>query len=200
MAARGPVLMPPRSESNEMTIKRSGRHTAADAPAWAHTILEAFRAEDVRHLVFLPDTVMGRLLALAETDDAFRLVGVHREEEAVGVLTGLFLGGQRGAMLIQNTGLGNSLNALASLAMAYKIPFPLVISLRGELGEFNPAQLVMGRAVRGCLDALRIQHFTLSREDEVPVVIDGALKTCFTAQEPLAILLSAQMTGWKNEK
>ncbi|HLQ34559.1 MAG TPA: decarboxylase [Chloroflexota bacterium] len=184
----------------ETGVRRAGRHKAETAPAWARKVLDAFRREDVRNLVFLPDTVMGRLLALAETDDAFRLVGVHREEEAVGVLTGLFLGGQRGAMLIQNTGLGNSLNALASLAMAYKIPFPLVISLRGELGEFNPAQLVMGRAVRGCLDALGIQHFTLSREDEVDVVIEGALKTCFTAQEPLAILLSAQMTGWKNEK
>jgi sulfopyruvate decarboxylase TPP-binding subunit len=58
----------------------------------------------------------------------------------------------------------------------------------------------MGRAVRGCLDALGIQHFTLSREDEVDVVLDGALKTCFTAQEPLAILLSAQLTGWKDEQ
>jgi sulfopyruvate decarboxylase TPP-binding subunit len=103
-------------------------------------------------------------------------------------------------MLIQNTGLGNSLNALGSLAMAYRIPFPLVISLRGELGEFNPAQLVMGRAVRGCLDALGIQHFTLEREDEVEVTIEGALKTCYTASEPLGVLLSAHMTGWKDEQ
>ncbi|HEX6511180.1 MAG TPA: thiamine pyrophosphate-binding protein [Chloroflexota bacterium] len=183
-----------------MDIKRAGRHRAADAPGWARTILDAFRREGVHNLVFLPDTVMGRLLAAAESDEAFRLVSVHREEEAVGILTGLFLGGHRGAMLIQNTGLGNSLNALASLAMAYKIPFPLLISLRGELGEFNPAQLIMGKAVRGCLDALGIQHFTLTREDEVDVVMEGALKTCFTAQQPIAILLSAQLTGWKDEQ
>ncbi|HLG73993.1 MAG TPA: decarboxylase [Chloroflexota bacterium] len=179
---------------------KAGRHKPENAPVWARLILEAFKREGIHNLVFLPDTVMGRLLALAEADDVFRLTAVHREEEAVGILTGMFLGGQRGAMLIQNTGLGNSLNALASLAMAYKIPFPLLISLRGELGEFNPAQLVMGRAVRGCLDALGIQHFTLSREDEVEIVLDGALKTCFTAQEPIGILLSAQMTGWKDEQ
>src|SRR6202158_6056510 len=131
------------------SIKRSGRHTAADAPAWARTLLDAFRAENVRNLVFLPDTVMGRLLALAEEDPFFRLVGVHREEEAVGILTGLFLGGQRGAMLIQSSGLGRRFNALGSLAMAYRIPFPVLVSLRGELGEFNPAQLHMGRAVPG---------------------------------------------------
>lgn len=180
--------------------KKAGRYQAERAPAWARPMLEAFRRENIRNLVYLPDTVMGRLLALAESDPFFHLTGVHREEEAVGVVTGLFLGGQRAAMLIQNTGLGNSLNALASLAMAYKIPFPLVISLRGELGEFNPAQLVMGRAVRGCLDALGIQHFTLSREDEVEVTLEGVLKTCYTASEPLALLLSAQMTGWKDEQ
>ena len=67
-------------------MKRSGRHTAADAPSWARTVLDAFRAEDVANLVFLPDTVMGRLLALAEGDPFFRLVGVRREEEAVVLL------------------------------------------------------------------------------------------------------------------
>ena len=59
------------------------------------------------------------------------------------------MAGQRGALLIQSSGLGNTLNALGSLAMAYRLPFPLLVSLRGELGEFNPAQLHMGRAVPG---------------------------------------------------
>ncbi len=162
-------------------------------------MLDAFRAEDVRNLVFLPDTVMGRLLALAEQNPFFHLVGVHREEEAVGILTGLFLGGQRGAMLVQSSGLGNALNALGSLAMAYHIPFPLLVSLRGELGEFNPAQLHMGRAVPGCLDALTIQHVTLRSEAELETILTGALKTCFTAEEPFGVLLSAQLTGWKPE-
>jgi sulfopyruvate decarboxylase alpha subunit len=181
-------------------IKRSGRHEAANAPSWARTLLDAFRAEEIRNLVFLPDTVMGRLLALAEDDPSFRLVGVHREEEAVGILTGLFLASQRGAMLVQSSGLGNALNALGSLAMAYHIPFPLLVSLRGELGEFNPAQLHMGRAVPGCLDALTIQHVTLHSENELETIVSGALKTCFTQEEPFGILLSAQLTGWKPEQ
>ena len=143
---------------------------------------------------------MGRLLALAEQDPFFRLVGVHREEEAVGILSGLFLGGQRGAMLVQSSGLGNTLNALGSLAVAYHIPFPMLVSLRGELGEFNPAQLQMGRAVPGCLDALNIRHVTLQTEAHLETIVSGALKTCFTAEEPFGVLLSAQLTGWKAEK
>jgi sulfopyruvate decarboxylase alpha subunit len=186
--------------ASTFSIKRSGRHIAADAPAWVRTVLDAFREEHVRNLVFLPDTVMGRLLALAEEDPFFRLIGVHREEEAVGILSGLFMGGQRGAMLIQSSGLGNTLNALGSLAMAYHIPFPLLVSLRGELGEFNPAQLQMGRAVPGCLDALHIQYVTLRSEDDLATIVSGAIKTCFTAEEPFGVLLSAQLTGWKPEK
>ncbi len=181
-------------------MKRSGRHRAEDAPPWSRAVLEAFRAEGIRNLVFVPDTAVGKLLALAESDPFFRLVAVHREEEAVGIITGLALGGERAAMLVQSAGFGNTLNALASLALPYKIPFPLVISLRGELGEFNPAHLAMGRATPACLSALGIQHVTLAAELDLEVVLTGALKTCFTAEEPFGFLLSAQLTGWKDER
>jgi len=103
-------------------------------------------------------------------------------------------------MLIQSSGLGNTLNALGSLAMAYHIPFPMLVSLRGELGEFNPAQLHMGRAVPGCLEALSIRHITVRTETDLQTIVGGALKTCFTAEEPFGIVLSAQLTGWKAEK
>ena len=164
-------------------------------------MLEALRAHDVRELVFLPDTVTGRLLALAEADaDAFfRLTGVHREEEAVGILTGLYLGGRRGAMVVQSDGLGASLSGLGSLALAYHIPFPIICSLRGELGEYNAGHVAMGRGLAGCLTALGIQHVTIRRDDEVRVLVDGALRTCYAAEDPFAILVSAQLSGWKDE-
>jgi sulfopyruvate decarboxylase TPP-binding subunit len=53
--------------------------------------------------------------------------------------------------------------------------------------------------VPGCLDALTIRHVTLRTENELEIVVTGALKTCFTAEEPFGILLSAQLTGWKPE-
>jgi sulfopyruvate decarboxylase TPP-binding subunit len=83
--------------------------------------------------------------------------------------------------------------------MAYHIPFPLLVSLRSELGEVNPAQLHMGRAVPGCLDALHIAHVTLSSTRGLDLVLTGALKTCYTAEEPFGLLLSAQLAGWKPE-
>lgn len=179
---------------------RAGRHEAAQASAWARTVLEGLRTHDVHELVFLPDTVTGRLMALAEADPFFRITGVHREEEAVGLLTGLYLGGRRGVMVVQSDGLGASLSGLSSLAIAYRIPLPIICSMRGELGEFNPGHIAMGRGLVGCLTSLGIQHVTIRREDEAGVLVDGALKTCFTGEEPYAILLSAQLSGWKDEK
>jgi sulfopyruvate decarboxylase TPP-binding subunit len=58
----------------------------------------------------------------------------------------------------------------------------------------------MGRAVPGCLDALRIQHVTLCVQDDLETLLSGALKTCYTAEEPFGVLLSAQLTGWKPER
>ena len=178
---------------------RAGRHEAARAAGWAHTMLEVLRAHDVFELVFVPDTATGPLLALAEADGCFRITGVHREEEAVGMLTGLYLGGRRGAMVVQSDGLGASLSGLASLALAYHIPFPIICALRGELGEYNAGHIPMGRGLAGCLTALGIQHVTIRREDEVRVLTDGALRTCYAAEDPFAILLSAQLSGWKAE-
>ncbi len=173
----------------------AGRYTAEAAAPWARDLVAALKANGVRNIVTVPDSVLGPILAVAEADRDMRLTSVNREEEAVGVLCGLFLGGQRGAMVIQSSGLGNTINALGSLAITGRIPFPIVVGLRGELGEWNQAQFPMGRAVPGCLDALNIQHFTVSHPEDVLPVVGGAATSCFAQEEPVGILLSAQLTG-----
>ncbi|MCI0527515.1 MAG: hypothetical protein L0Y56_08750, partial [Nitrospira sp.] len=94
----------------------------------------------------------------------------------------------------------NCINALASLAIPYQIPFLMLISQRGELGEFNPCHVTMGKALRGTLEALGLQHFTLRREDEVETTLQGAIKTAYASEQPVAVILSSELVGWKNEK
>ena len=115
-------------------------------------------------------------------------------------MTGQYVGGQRGAVLLPTSGVGNAINALASLAIPYQIPMPLFIGCRGELGEFNPSQVPMGQAFRPILDALRIPHFDLTHSEEVNVILDGALKLTYALESPVAILMSPQLAGWKDEK
>jgi sulfopyruvate decarboxylase alpha subunit len=167
---------------------------------WTDIVFDRLKENNLEVVCHVPDIVLASLIARAEADSFFTVVPLTREEEGVGVLTGAYLGGRRGLLMMQVSGLGNSINGLASLAIPYQIPFLMLISQRGELGEFNPAQIAMGQAARPMLDALGIQHFTLRRTDEMSSLMDGAIKTAYTAQRPVALFLSTEMVGWKQEK
>jgi len=166
---------------------------------WSDIVFERLKANGLEMVCHVPDSVIAPLITRAEADSFFTMVPLTREEEGVGVLTGAYLGGHLGCLMMQVSGLGNSVNGLASLAIPYQIPFLVLISQRGELGEFNPAQITMGRAARPLLDALGIQHYTLRRMDEVFTLTEGAIKTAYTARQPVALFLSTELVGWKKE-
>jgi sulfopyruvate decarboxylase alpha subunit len=113
------------------------------------------------------------------------------------LLSGAWLAGHRGALLMQNSGLGNCTNALASLNMASMIPMVLVMSHRGDLGEFNPAQVPMGRAVTHILDALGIRWIRPMSIEELEHQTDGLVKLCYVSSQPVAIVLPSELTGGK---
>ena len=118
-------------------------------PAWAAGVCAGIHAAGSRHVVYVPDNPLSHVLR--ELDDRFRDVRTTlatREEEAFGIAAGLYLGGARPTVMLQSSGLGNSLNALTSLLLPYQIPVLIVISMRGDAGEWNAAQVPMGRAVR----------------------------------------------------
>jgi sulfopyruvate decarboxylase alpha subunit len=172
----------------------AGRYAGIAVPEWTQAILDALRATGVGSLSYVADSLLGGLIAAAEASGHFRLVPVHREEEAVGVVCGLYVGGQRGAVLLQSSGLGNCLNALGALAIASSIPVPLLIGMRGELDEWNPAQMPMGRAVVGCLEALHIPSLTIVEPHQAGPFTAGALKSCFASGQPFGVLLSGLLT------
>ena len=167
---------------------------------WTEIVFAALKAHRLEVVCHVPDTVLAPLIARTEGDPFFTVVPLTREEEGIGVLTGAYLGGRRGLLMMQVSGLGNSVNGLASLAIPYQIPFLMLVSQRGELGEFNPAQVAMGRAARPVLDALDIPHFTLRSVNRVATLVEGALKTAYAAQRPVALFLSTEMVGWKKEE
>ena len=73
---------------------------------WTESIVAALKRHDVRLIAYLPDSIVYRVLSLIEKDPFFEMVAVAREEECVGILTSAYLGGRRGAMFAQNSGLG----------------------------------------------------------------------------------------------
>lgn len=167
---------------------------------WPDKIVSILKANDICSISFVPDAVIGRILKIAEKDPYFHFTTLAREEEGIGIITGEYFGGRYGVLMMQTAGMGNCVNALASLAIPYQIPFLILISQRGELGEFNACHMVMGKAIRSILDALGIQHYTLDREDNMETILNGAIKTAYTSDQPVAVILSTALVGWKDEK
>lgn len=167
---------------------------------WVECIVEQLKAYQVHYISYVPDAMGEQILMRARQDDFFDILPLAREEEGIGVATGQHVGGQRGAVLMPTSGVGNAINAIASLAIPYQIPIPMFIGFRGDLGEFNATQVPMGRALRPIFEALNVPYFLLTRPDEVAVQVQGALKLTYTLESPVAILISTQLAGWKDEK
>jgi len=166
-------------------------------PSWGKHVADILRRNGLRMFATVPDYIVSHVLEHLWADPECRVVTVTREEEGVGLLSGAWLGGRRGALLMQNSGLGNSVNALASLNVASQIPIVLVVSHRGDLGEFNPAQVPMGQAAGPILDALGIRWIKPGSIAELEAQGDGLIKLAYTRLLPVAFVLPPELTGGK---
>ena len=164
---------------------------------WAETIVQALKNWNTSLIAYVPDISIDRVTSLIDADPFFHLVSATREEEAIGIAVGAYAVGRNAAVFMQSSGLGNSVNALASLCVPYRTPIPLFINLRGGPGEFNIAQVAMGRTTRPILDLLGMVHFTLEDQHNMDRLLDGALKLCHASRQPVAICLTQLLHGGK---
>jgi sulfopyruvate decarboxylase alpha subunit len=170
---------------------------AQAAMPWHDIIAGAFRRNDVRLVPYVPDRVLTPLIKTLHADRFFTSFAAAREEEAVGIVAGAWMGGVRGAVLMQTSGFATLPNALASLAVPYQIPLIMLVSERGTLGEFNYGQSLVARTMRPTLDALAIEHHTIARLDELDFTADRSIKQAIATQAPVALILSPLLTGGK---
>jgi sulfopyruvate decarboxylase subunit alpha len=164
-------------------------------PAWASAVCAGVHATGSRHVVYVPDNPLShvlRVLREAYPDVATTLA--TREEEAFGIAAGLYLGGLKPTVMLQSSGLGNSLNALTSLLLPYRIPVLMVISMRGDAGEWNSAQMPMGQAVRPICDAIGIPHETPESPRATRETVQRVGREAFQSRIPGACLLPRRLT------
>ncbi len=169
---------------------------AAGAP-WYRLAIDAFKAHDIRLVTYVPDNVLRPLIEAVHADPFFTAFATTREEEALGILTGAWMGGTRGILLMQTSGFATLPNAIASLAVPFQIPLLMMVSERGTLGEFNQGQALVAKTMRPVLDALALEHHTLSRLDEVSFILDRAIRQAVATQAPACFILSPLLTGGK---
>jgi sulfopyruvate decarboxylase alpha subunit len=163
--------------------------------SWSETFLAALKDNDVRLITYVPDNVLTPLIKGVHADNYFLPVNATREDEAVGMVAGAWMGGLRGAVMMQTSGFALIANALASLIVPFQIPAILVVSERGTIGEFNIGQVLVARTMRPVLDSVAVEHHTLTDENSVRFIVDRSIKQAILTQSPVAFILSPLLTG-----
>ncbi|PSQ10794.1 decarboxylase [Halobacteriales archaeon QS_5_70_15] len=164
---------------------------------WSEEAVEALHDGGVDVVAYLPDSVVAPLIEQVEADDRFEAVPVAREEEAVGILSGAWLGGRRGALVCQTSGLSNALNAVGSLSKPWGLPFVGIVSRRGDLGEHNLAQVAGGYGMPRILDEMGVRNGRMDGSTDVGHVVRLAADTAFSTEDPYVLLADVTMTGGK---
>jgi sulfopyruvate decarboxylase subunit alpha len=170
---------------------------ASAAPAhWASGVCAGVYATGSRHVIYVPDNPLAHVMrCLREEFADVRTTIATREEEAFGIAAGLYLGGAKPTVMLQSSGLGNSLNALTSLLLPYQIPALVIISMRGDAGEWNAAQVPMGRAVRAICEAIGLAHTTVEQPERAAETVRLVGQTAFGTRLPGVCLLPRRLTA-----
>lgn len=164
---------------------------------WSNDIYDAFKTAGVRQVGFVPDAGHTNLIKKCETDADIRTVSLTTEEEGIPLVAGGWLGGQKGVLLMQSSGVGNCINML-SLSLACRFPLVMLVTMRGEWGEFNPWQLPMGQRTEAVLDAAGIVVQRAETPEDVGPITTAALRMGFDSCCAVAVLLSQRLTGFKD--
>lgn len=104
----------------------------------------------------VPCSILSNIIHYMSGSTDVTYIPATREDEAIGVAVGAYIGGKRPAVLMQNSGLGTSINALTSLVLLYQVPLLLIISWRGYQGKDAPEHLFMGKYMLDFLNIMKI--------------------------------------------
>ena len=148
----------------------------------------------IEFITTVPCKQLGGVIEEAENHNSIHHVPCNKEDEGMGLCAGAFMGGKRSAIIMQNTALGVTTNALATLIQFYHIPLPMLISYRGELGEKVACQVEMALHTKAMLNQMLIPTYHFHKQDDVEE-LDKILKYTFMANKPVAILTDANFWG-----
>jgi sulfopyruvate decarboxylase alpha subunit len=167
-----------------------------DATPWQSDVIRVLKQHDVKHVVYVPDAGHSTAIRDANEDPAIKAVVLTTEQEGIGYLAGAWLGGERGALLLQSSGVGNCINTLA-LATHARFPLLMLVTMRGDWAEFNPWQNPMGQATEASLKLMGVMTWRADKPDDVAPLIHGAATMAFNGDSQCAVLLGQRLIGEK---
>jgi sulfopyruvate decarboxylase alpha subunit len=170
--------------------------TDSAATAWHTEVFQQFKRVNIRQVGYVPDAGHAALIRLCQDDPEIADIVLTTEEEGVGLVSGAALGGQRAVLLMQSSGVGNCIN-LFSLVKTCRFPCVILVTMRGEYGEFNPWQIPMSSITEVCFQASGFTVYRAEEEAQVADLVGAGLDMAFAGDVPIAILLSQRLIGRK---
>jgi sulfopyruvate decarboxylase alpha subunit len=163
---------------------------------WQESIVRLLREWDVKQVAYVPDAGHSHVIEQAHADPDMRAIVLTTEEEGVALVSGAHLGGDRAVLLMQSSGVGNTINML-SLLSAAQFPFLTLVTIRGEYAEFNGWQGPMGRATPAALELMGVTVLRADAPEDVAPTVEAAMISAFQANERVAVLLGQKLIGRK---
>ena len=164
---------------------------------WPELLFKTLKAAGVRQVGYVPDAGHKRLIELCLADKDIRAVVLSNEAEGMGLAAGAWLGGERAALLMQSSGVGNCINQLGTVREC-RFPLLMLVSMRGQKGEFNPWQVPMGQATPAVLGAMDVVVEDANTAEEIVPAVDAAARLAFGSYQAVAVLISQAVIGIKS--
>ena len=172
------------------------RSDEPSAPIWVEGVHAVLRRHRVAQVAFVPDAGLSQLIRRIQTDPDITPVPLSTEEEGVALLAGAWLGGQRGALLMQSSGVGNCVN-LFSLWQSCRFPALVIVTMRGQYGEANPWQVPMGQITAETLRRSGLVTFEVDAADQVVETVEAAATMAFSGPAAVAVTIGQRAIGAK---
>jgi len=165
-------------------------------PDWQQQIFDTLKGFDIKHVVYVPDAGHSKVIRMSQQDPGVAAITLTTEEEGIGYLAGAWLGGERGVLLMQSSGVGNCINMLG-LQASTRFPLLMLVTMRGDWAEFNPWQNPMGQATEGALKLMGVMNWRADKAEEVQPLLGGAATMAFDGDSACAVLLGQRLIGEK---
>lgn len=164
---------------------------------WSEEVFEVLVRHRIRQIAYVPDAGHARLIDRCGAHRDMILVPLTTEEEGVALLAGAWLGGERGVLLMQSSGVGNCVN-MFSLTRTCRMPLLMLVTMRGQWGEFNPWQVPMGQNTQRLLELTGALVFPLDQGDRPGETAEAAARMAFEGPAAAAVLISQRLAGVKS--
>ena len=164
---------------------------------WSAQVFKTLKDADIAQVSYVPDAGHADLISACLADNHLKTTRLTTEEEGVALALGAWLGGERSVLLMQSSGVGNCINML-SVIQETRSPLLMLVTMRGEWGEFNPWQIPMGQGTAKALEDAGVIVYHVDEADDLTETVYAASQIAFNAYRPAAVLIGQRVVGFKD--